>query len=180
MKIEEIFNELPLSKNAALSETSKSELQTEILNQCVPVENIADVGGVYFLIYKGEIVYIGQSNSVYNRINTHAREPFKTFDSFFILFIENYSERLLREKQLINSFKPYYNDLPIRDQGFDTVGNLEKELGISSSKLWRLISKYKVERYNLYYNVDSLKEAIQLENVQPEKAVQIIETPKLF
>jgi hypothetical protein len=51
----------------------------EILSAARPWDAVV---GVYFLVAKGELVYVGQSTSVLQRIGTHAQTKTKPFDSW--------------------------------------------------------------------------------------------------
>ena len=62
--------------------------------------------GVYLLFNKGEVVYIGESGSLYSRIGTHRKN--KLFDSFRVLSCKQ-SRRRYWEKVLIKKFLPRYN-----------------------------------------------------------------------
>ena len=70
------------------------------------------VRGVYFLKYKGQIVYIGQSKTnVMKRICQHIDDGTKIFDSFTYTSCKNYSDDDLNRKEikLIKHFWPKYN-----------------------------------------------------------------------
>jgi predicted small metal-binding protein len=75
------------------------------------------VRGIYFLYYKGNIVYIGKSDdNVFERISEHFKS-IKEFDEFS--FKEyNVSKKQLdeMEKRLINKFKPKYNNTHIKNK----------------------------------------------------------------
>ena len=43
------------------------------------------LAGVYFLINKGKVVYVGESDCIVRRIGDHKREGKKTFDNFRFL-----------------------------------------------------------------------------------------------
>ena len=64
--------------------------------------------GVYFLLYRGQVVYVGQSKDVVGRINRHVDEHLKDFDR--VLYIPCPSELLdYYEKRLIVALRPKYN-----------------------------------------------------------------------
>ena len=69
--------------------------------------------GIYFLINKKEIVYIGSSISCLKRINSHFYS--KTFNSYFVIRCEK--EKLLKyESEYIFKFEPKYNSvIPTKD-----------------------------------------------------------------
>ena len=62
--------------------------------------------GVYLLFNKGEVIYIGESGSLYSRIGIHRKD--KLFDSFRVLPCKQ-SRRRYWEKVLIKKFLPRYN-----------------------------------------------------------------------
>lgn len=63
--------------------------------------------GIYFLLHAGEIVYVGQSKNVLGRFNEHIL--IKTFDSYFVLELEDDEDLLAAEMHFIEKFKPKYN-----------------------------------------------------------------------
>ena len=70
--------------------------------------------GVYFLYNKNkEIIYIGKSNNIYNRIKTHIRLNYKNFKNFFCSFdfLETPDEltALLLESKEIKFYEPLFN-----------------------------------------------------------------------
>lgn len=80
-----------------------------VSNLCwVPVS--AQVPGVYFLCKGQEVVYVGQSDRILDRICTHIREGVKEFDRDRIFFLPCPREQLLMiEGQYIELLKPRYN-----------------------------------------------------------------------
>ena len=74
--------------------------------------------GVYFLVSKGVVVYVGQSTALYGRIQTYLDERKKEFDSVFVVNCK--AERLDElENAYIRMFLPTYNKLVIRSGGSD-------------------------------------------------------------
>lgn len=75
------------------------------------------VSGVYILFYKDEIVYIGQSYSIYERITRHAcgqlkaNEKLKIWDSFAYIEVNGRINRLTMETELLQLYKPKYNTI---------------------------------------------------------------------
>tara|TARA_R110000737_G_C14245384_1_gene425620 strand:+ start:44 stop:529 length:486 start_codon:yes stop_codon:yes gene_type:complete len=61
---------------------------------------------IYILYRDDELVYVGQSKNVYNRLNQHKRD--KVFDRVRVLHCRE-DRKLYWEKILINSYKPIYN-----------------------------------------------------------------------
>jgi hypothetical protein len=66
--------------------------------------------GVYFLCFEEEVVYVGKSKIVLNRILTHLAEQTKEFDQQRIYFLPTPEKMLSKvEKDFIISLKPKYN-----------------------------------------------------------------------
>ena len=64
--------------------------------------------GVYILYDMGNIVYIGCSNDIYNRLECHFKENTKQYDEYEILCY-NENDMKIIERYLINKFMPKYN-----------------------------------------------------------------------
>ena len=77
----------------------------EIVEGSMPIEDF-DFCGVYFLLKRYEIVYVGQSLNVFNRIQQHRKD--KDFDRFAWV---NVDQSLLDavERMYIHLFKPPLN-----------------------------------------------------------------------
>ena len=77
------------------------------------ISKIDQVGGVYFLINHGVVVYVGSSRNPLGRIRNHIREAKKTtlkFTRFFLLPLEGDPDEIrLVEDFYIKRFKPKYN-----------------------------------------------------------------------
>lgn len=65
--------------------------------------------GIYCLFYKGEIVYIGQSRNVFERVAGHERRGLMVFDYWDFARIEDAGVRCSAEQQLIRQHQPKYN-----------------------------------------------------------------------
>ena len=59
---------------------------------------------IYFLLNKGNVVYIGKTRNIKQRLSQHRKN--KTFDNYLTM---NASQEELREYKLIKRFKPKYN-----------------------------------------------------------------------
>ena len=64
--------------------------------------------GVYFLIKKGEVVYVGQSKQFYSRLMQHVHDDDKEFDSYTFIVCDPEEVNAL-ERNYIKRFKPRYN-----------------------------------------------------------------------
>ena len=68
--------------------------------------------GLYFLLNDNDVVYIGFSKNIINRIKWHKyNSRYKKFDAAFFLNRHDYTEDQLREleRQYIYEYKPVFN-----------------------------------------------------------------------
>jgi hypothetical protein len=95
-------------------------VQEEYINGAVAAlsnkSNIIPFGSVrkwvvYALWYEDEIVYIGQSRNLLDRLAAHSHQG-KTFDGFTSFTVGLGHKRL--EKEIINRLKPIYNQVEYR------------------------------------------------------------------
>jgi excinuclease UvrABC nuclease subunit len=63
--------------------------------------------GVYLLMEKGKIKYVGQSGNLHSRIQSHKYG--NNYDTIFYLIVENNWERFAIEQMYIDWFQPEYN-----------------------------------------------------------------------
>lgn len=79
------------------------------------VSNIIEIDtlelrGIYFLVHKGEVVYVGQSQNIYARIQAHKTENKKKFDRIFVSVVKDpFIDLSVIEKHFILKLKPKYN-----------------------------------------------------------------------
>ncbi|MDC8446472.1 MAG: DUF4224 domain-containing protein [Nitrosomonas sp.] len=77
----------------------------QILRRAKPVKPVC---GIYFLLCGSEVVYVGQSINLIERIGNHLRNDQMLFDAFY--YIEAKKEDLLiLEKKYIKKLNPYLN-----------------------------------------------------------------------
>lgn len=67
------------------------------------------ISGVYFLIFKDEIVYIGSSYDILNRIKHHCKDVKKVFNRYSYIEYGNLKQMESDELEYILNFKPRYN-----------------------------------------------------------------------
>lgn len=79
--------------------------EEEILRTSIP---LSPLRGVYFLLDRGKVVYIGRSVNCYVRIGTHFDECTKVFDSYYVIECKE-KELDDLEMQYIGKFMPKYN-----------------------------------------------------------------------
>jgi len=82
--------------------------KNEILNMKKELPDEKEFIWIYFLIYRDQIVYIGKTNSGYNRILQHIRKGDKLFDSYSYVTVPIEDADDL-EFQYLNKFKPKLN-----------------------------------------------------------------------
>lgn len=100
-------------KECKINSTIGVPLELQFIKELyVLPETVASTpAGVYFLCDEREIVYIGQSLNVGDRIQAHRSEKKKVFDRVF--FITCHISQLCDfERSLIRRFKPKYNAQP--------------------------------------------------------------------
>jgi hypothetical protein len=90
--------------------------------QCREMDLNAGEPGVYFLLDRDEIVYIGSSVSVSSRVGQHVTERDRAYGKEFnrVLYLNcPAADRLAIEGALIRLFSPRYNGSPPADTGDD-------------------------------------------------------------
>jgi hypothetical protein len=87
---------------------------------------------VYFLLAEKEIIYIGCSAAVLNRINSHKSD--KIFDSYFIQKMPDLKNGLIMETEYIKTFQPKYNikDNPVSPKASYSRKHISPETSYSS------------------------------------------------
>lgn len=87
-------------------------------------ENFLPRKGIYFLYDSGEIVYIGQTNNLPQRIVGHIKEGTKTFDSYSFYECDPDTldsvefEEIIEHKPKYNKTLPLYPDWIIKPRDF--------------------------------------------------------------
>lgn len=117
--------------------------------------------GVYVLIYKGEILYIGRSRCIIKRIGDHqGRIPFDC------VYVKSCMDEEAEEARLISKFKPRYNVRipgPYHNQNLSRIGI--KYNPVNKRKYNAIMSKIATEASGLenegeYVNLDDEIEEI--------------------
>ena len=83
------------------------ELKFLIIDNSIPLDRT--IQGVYFLIYRNEIVYVGKSNKVHRRIQQHVKNNIIVFDRWYCMKYDDMFIAGQRENEYIKLFKPKYN-----------------------------------------------------------------------
>lgn len=97
--------------------------------------------GVYFLMHDDEVVYVGQSVSIDNRIKQHRKD--KTFDYAKAVKVDS-KKLLFVESNFINTMKPKYNktvahETIISSEDIQVVDKLSEALPKFSADMQRIL-----------------------------------------
>lgn len=77
---------------------------------------------VYFLKFNHNVVYIGETTNLMQRITAHINDNTKIFDSLsFEVFYGSDAERRAYEAEMINALKPVYNIQHVQDKKIKLV-----------------------------------------------------------
>jgi hypothetical protein len=122
--------------------------EKEIIKNKIKIDKIP-IEGLYFLIDKNIIVYVGSSINIKQRILTHIKQGKIIFDSYTIVKIKNYREM---EIYYIINFMPKYNKM-ITDNK-----TLVNKMGLITLEYFRKIIKYYCKENNIdYYKIPFTK-----------------------
>lgn len=92
--------------------------------------------GIYFLFDKNELVYIGKSGNVPNRLKKHYKENTKKFDSFFWAYSSSNFEITKCEEEHIFRYYPKYNrELSNAVNQYKLIGK-ENETDLPNAKIY--------------------------------------------
>lgn len=125
------------------------------------------INGLYFLIWKSQIVYVGSGNDVWKRITAHKQTPVKKFTKYFIMEREERDHDLFKlESEYIRQWRPIYNKTGNPDYHNDTkplwfiyisqeesVAEISKKLGIDFQKVNNVIKGKRQKRDEIFERV---------------------------
>lgn len=97
-----------ITQEDAVLDKDRLLIKRVIVGASIPVESIAGISGVYFLIDNQTIVYVGQSNNVGNRVLVHKQEGRIKFDKFSYIQCE-LDELNIIESLYIHAYRPKHN-----------------------------------------------------------------------
>lgn len=131
--------------------------EEEIIKKSLPTEDYI-MSCVYFLIRKGEVVYVGQSTKGFYRVLTHVGQ--KEFDSFS--FVECSEENLDEmEAMYIAKLSPAHNHVMPNNSIFKSMEQLKKITGYNKWKLKKIIKKNNIKIYSPHhYKLNEILDAI--------------------
>lgn len=134
------------------------KLKSELLQSARKVETCQ---GIYVLIDKGEIVYVGQSYNVVERIHKHVGE--KVFDSYSIIAIKNKCDLNEIEGILIMTYKPRYNITVPDNSMHGNMKKLKARYGLNANAIKKVIAKHRLKEYLGYYRLAEVDAAMDKE-----------------
>jgi len=143
MTLESFINTLPSGWNTGFDEKTANEILNKGLASAIPCDSPTRLSGVYLLYSSNIVVYVGQSGNVLSRIGSHVCERVKIFDAYTIIPIEP-KLRIMRERQLIRTFSPYYNVTSSADQGFLPLSKIAEQFDVSKDVLYEVLRKYRI------------------------------------
>lgn len=118
------------------------------------VNNVSKQRGIYFLIYLGEIVYIGQSENIFKRIAEHMKS--KEFDGY--AFEETNDNLNELEVDYILKLQPKLNSSLPSNSRFISFDNFAKKYKIKKWDLKRFVNDKNISPvWRDYYSLEELK-----------------------
>jgi hypothetical protein len=117
-----------------------------------PFQKFRRVSGIYFLIRDSEIVYVGKSANVLDRLSKHIE---KGFDSFSIVECSWKDMRML-EPHFIYKFSPPLNVTPPTNRIYQSFNQITAKYCVTAPTLrrWMRFKGIEVHRSNLYRSSD--------------------------
>lgn len=89
---------------------SKSTFPIDLKDRLINITNQKPLSGIYFLFKEQELLYIGQSINVHNRIRTHKNDPYRPIKFDEVLLYPCDEKNLIdHETILIRTFNPPLN-----------------------------------------------------------------------
>lgn len=144
----------------------------DILKLAEPFPSRRD--GVYFLIKKDKIVYVGESIDVDKRIIQHIQEKKKSFDRF--AFIECGNEYICElEAEYIAKLSPVYNKkLTVNEytRRWKNTKKVKRESGLTWPVFNRLIESHKIKTFLHCIDTFAFKCALKKEFPRNGKALR--------
>jgi len=108
-----------------------------ILKNKKSINPFIPIPGVYFLINKNKIVYIGRSHNILSRLFIHLKNPNKIFTHYHIIKNNFKTENSLwLESEYIMKFKPKYNSTLPGPRPFKTLQEINK--ASNTNNLWTI------------------------------------------
>lgn len=75
---------------------------------CTTAQPFIGLPGVYFLVFQNEVIYVGQSDNVYRRLDEH--RPRIKFDAWHFITVTDRKQRLEVERRYIAALSPKWNN----------------------------------------------------------------------
>lgn len=97
--------------------------------------------GIYYLIKDSEIVYIGQSTNMFNRIGSHATAGKKDFDSFYTKPLPR-DQLYHHEVREILKHRPRYNKTLPSNKTYANIHTLRVDFQMTVNELLAIIKRH--------------------------------------
>ena len=123
--------------------------------------------GIYFLIKNKEIVYIGSSDYIQQRIIAHNKKEKINFDYFSIkkyIMVTDEKLRLIEAEYILN-YKPIYNKTIPKNNKYIPISKIKKQLGITKPKTKKLLKFFNLHLLsNNYVDAQKLNSCLEKDN----------------
>ncbi len=121
----------------------------EIISQSVSPKRTR---GIYFLIYRGEIVYVGQSGHIEFRLISHANGD-KVFDRYTVIDYGDVPQEDLNdaEADYIVEYAPVYNNGLPPNSKWATLNMIKSRFPLHLSLIKKFIRQQRINDRNGYY-----------------------------
>lgn len=103
--------------------------------------------GIYHLLYKGEVVYVGQSMNMQARVGAHVTEGTKLFDSYRLYAYDGDLNEL--EAEEIIKHKPKYNKGLPKNKKYLSGHQIKKMLNVDRETIHSYIIRNQVPTHTL-------------------------------
>lgn len=123
-------------------------------------ERIYKIVGIYFLYQDDDIVYVGQSQNIGQRVYTHLAKDEKVFNYYAVYECPKLSQQEMDnlEARIILEFDPRYNGSIPPNSKYKTISQLKKILRATAWGIKRWIKEYNIQRIGLdHYRLEDFK-----------------------
>lgn len=118
------------------------------------IQKLKKITGIYFLLEKDEVVYVGQTVNGLSRVYSHSD---KKWDSYCFVPVDKDDLNRIETENIV-FYKPKYNkSMNSEFLSFDMIRNRLKTLGVEKPKFYKnnikkIISEKNIKIYNLSKN----------------------------
>lgn len=105
--------------------------------------------GIYFLIWANEIVYVGQSANIPERLLTHVKDGEKQFDSFSYIIVPPQDLDYLEAEYIIRLSPKYNKSIPVNST-YISKNQAKKRLGMDGWGIKRALKTGHIKRHVIF------------------------------